>query len=178
MLTLAGECADGALPLLYPPEHFATARDQVLAGLATAGRSAEEFDLPACVWCSVDTDPRAARAALAEKIAYYGASFAPYLLRRAGLQPADFAGIQAALAAGDPERATNLVTEPMLALGIAGTPSEVLARCRTLVAAGAQHLSFGPPLGPDPAAAVALLGHEVLPRLRADLAVVAPHKDG
>jgi 5,10-methylenetetrahydromethanopterin reductase len=55
----------------------------------------------------------------------------------------------------------------MLALGIAGDADAVTARCQGLVAAGATHLSFGPPLGPDPLAAVALLGDAVLPRLRA-----------
>jgi len=30
---------------------------------------------------------------------------------------------------------------------------------------GARHLSFGPPLGPDPVAAIRLLGDEVLPVL-------------
>ncbi|MEU4245081.1 LLM class flavin-dependent oxidoreductase [Actinoplanes sp. NPDC026619] len=155
MLSLAGEIADGALPLLYPPEHFTTARDQVQQGLDKAGRDGADFDLPACFWVSVDTDAAAAKLALAEKIAYYGASFAPYLLRRAGLEPADFKDIR-----------PDQVTERMLALGIAGGPEEVVERCRGLIAAGARHLSFGPPLGPDPEAAVALLADEVLPKLR------------
>jgi 5,10-methylenetetrahydromethanopterin reductase len=30
---------------------------------------------------------------------------------------------------------------------------------------GARHLSFGPPLGPDPVAAIRLLGEQVLPAL-------------
>jgi len=34
-----------------------------------------------------------------------------------------------------------------------------------LLAQGARHLSFGPPLGPDPEAAIAVLGGEVLPSL-------------
>jgi 5,10-methylenetetrahydromethanopterin reductase len=41
----------------------------------------------------------------------------------------------------------------------------VLARCRALVRLGARHLSFGPPLGPDPLAALRLLGDQVLPAL-------------
>lgn len=155
MLGLAGELADGALPLLYPPEHFTTARDQVQAGLDKAGRDAADFDLPACFWVSVGTDAAAAKLALAEKIAYYGTAFAPYLLSRVGLKPADFQGIR-----------PDQVSERMLALGIAGGPDEVVERCRGLIAAGARHLSFGPPLGPDPEAAVALLADEVLPKLR------------
>ena len=39
-------------------------------------------------------------------------------------------------------------------------------RLAPLVAAGARHISFGPPLGPDPLAAVRLLGREVLPYFR------------
>jgi 5,10-methylenetetrahydromethanopterin reductase len=35
------------------------------------------------------------------------------------------------------------------------------------MAAGARHLSIGPPLGPDPLAALAILGREVLAPLRA-----------
>jgi 5,10-methylenetetrahydromethanopterin reductase len=166
MLALAGAVADGALPLLYPPEHFTTARAQIHGGAERAGRDLTGFDLPACVWCSVDADPVAARGALAEKIAYYGASFAPYLLERAGLHRDDFAGIQRALAAGRPEEAKEMVTPAMLRLGIAGTPEGVTTRCRELVSAGAEHISFGPPLGPDLAAAVDLLGTEVLPALR------------
>jgi 5,10-methylenetetrahydromethanopterin reductase len=166
MLELAGECADGALPLLYPPEHFTTAREHIVAGLARAGRDPAQFDLPACVWCSVDVDRDAARAALADKIAYYGAAFSPYLLERAGLTLADFDGVQAALARRDLVAARALVGERMLRLGIAGTVDDVLQRCRWLVEQGAEHISFGPPLGPVPTAAIDLLGREVLPALR------------
>ena len=53
----------------------------------------------------------------------------------------------------------------MLQLGIAGDAGEVVRRCRWLQEQGATHLSFGPPLGPDPVAAVTVLGEQVLPRL-------------
>lgn len=166
MLELAGECADGALALLYPPEHFTTAREHILVGLARAGRDPADFDLPACVWVSVDQDRDAARAALADKIAYYGAAFSPYLLERAGLSVADFHDVQAASDATDPALARSLIDDRMLRLGIAGGVDEVIDRCRWLVEHGARHLSFGPPLGPDPHRAIDLLGREVLPALR------------
>ena len=165
MLAMAGAEAEGVLPLLYPPEHFPVARDLVLDGARAAGRRPEEVDVAAAFWVSVDDDPARAERALAEKIAYYGASFSPYLLSRAGLAVEDFAGIQAALAAGEPERATDLVTPAMLQLGIAGDADEVVRRCRWLQEQGATHLSFGPPLGPDPVAAVTVLGEQVLPQL-------------
>ena len=56
------------------------------------------------------------------------------------------------------EKAIGLVDEQMLRIGIVGQPSDVIERLEPLVAAGATHLSFGPPLGPDPEDAVRLLG--------------------
>ncbi|WP_138759979.1 LLM class flavin-dependent oxidoreductase [Modestobacter altitudinis] len=165
MLQMSGAEAEGVLPLLYPPEHFPVARDLVHAGARDAGRDPAEVDVAAAFWVAVDDDGARAERALAEKIAYYGASFSPYLLSRAGLAVEDFADIQAALSAGEPERATDLVTPAMLRLGIAGDADEVVRRCRWLQEQGATHLSFGPPLGPDPVAAVAVLGQQVLPRL-------------
>jgi 5,10-methylenetetrahydromethanopterin reductase len=47
-----------------------------------------------------------------------------------------------------------------------GTATDLIPRLEGLVAMGARHLSFGPPLGPDPLAAIELLGREVLPRFR------------
>ena len=166
MLALAGELADGALPLLFPPEHLPVAAAQAAEGARAVGRDPEDLDLAACVWASIDDDPEAARHALATKIAYYGPSFAPYLLERAGLSVEDFAPVTDELRRGGLDAAARRVTEPMLRLGIAGGADEVVARCRWLVDNGARHLSFGPPLGPDPRAAVEALGDQVLPAFR------------
>jgi len=167
MLALAGEVADGALPLLFPPEHFPTAAAQAAEGARGVGRDPTTLDLAACVWASVDDDPAAARHALATKIAYYGPSFAPYLLARAGLSIADFAPITDVLRREGLDAAARLVTEPMLRLGIAGGAEDVIERCRWLIDHGARHVSFGPPLGPDPLRAVEVLGARVLPALSA-----------
>lgn len=174
MSALAGELADGALPLLFPPEHWTTAREHVGAGLAAAGRSEDAFDLAACVWVSIDEDVERANLLLAEKIAYYGPSFAPYLLERAGLTVGDFDEVTAVLRRSGVREAARLVTPAMLRLGIAGGPEDVVERCRWLIDNGARHVSFGPPLGEDPADAVRLLGSHVLPELRAHAARRAP----
>jgi 5,10-methylenetetrahydromethanopterin reductase len=167
MLELAGELADGVLPLLFPPEHYRAAADRVGAGARRSGRTPDSLDVAACVWCSIDDDPDRARHALAEKIAYYGPSFSPDLLAGAMLSLADFRPIEAALLAGRADEAAELVTPAMLKLGIAGGAQDVVDQCAALVAAGARHISFGPPLGPDPERAVTVLGAEVLPALRA-----------
>jgi len=165
MLEMAGRHADGVLPLLYPPERYAAVRQQVLAGAAAVpGR--REVDLPACFWVSLSDDPAAARAALAEKLAYYGPSIPAEVLAPAGLRPQDF-GPAAALAHGG-QAAAGLIDDRMLALGVAGDAPDVLARCRALRRLGARHLSFGPPLGPDPVVAIRLLGEAVLPALNTE----------
>jgi 5,10-methylenetetrahydromethanopterin reductase len=161
MLAMAGAHADGALPLLYPPETYAAARAAVASGAAPADR---DVDLPACFWVSLSDDPAAARDALAEKLAYYGPSFGAELLAAAGLRPEDFEAAARLAHAGRPSAA--LIDDRMLSLGIAGDAVGVIARCQGLRAMGAEHLSFGPPLGPDPVAAIGRLGDSVLPALR------------
>jgi 5,10-methylenetetrahydromethanopterin reductase len=165
MLEMAGRLADGVLPLLYPPEHFAEARAQVLRGVEGAARSPSDVDIPACFWVSVADDADAARRALAAKIAYYGPSFAPYLLARAGLAVEDFGPVTSVLERDGLDAATRLIDERMLALGVTGSVAQVVERCQALRVAGATHLSFGPPLGPDVREAVDVLGTEVLPAL-------------
>ncbi|HMM41974.1 MAG TPA: hypothetical protein PKA95_08750 [Thermomicrobiales bacterium] len=57
----------------------------------------------------------------------------------------------------------------MLRIGVVGTPADLVARLERLVALGARHLSFGPPLGPDPLAAVESIGREVIPSFRLEI---------
>ena len=61
----------------------------------------------------------------------------------------------------DEAKAIALVTDQMLRIGIVGGPREVIERLEPLVAGGATHLSFGPPLGPDQLVAVKLLGQVI-----------------
>ena len=168
MLRLTGEIADGALPLLFPPEHYEAVAPLLRAGAARAGRSIDELDVAACVWCSIAADRAAAEAALKDKIAYYGHALSPLILQRLGLTAGDFAPIERAMMGErDPAKARALVTDAMLAIGVAGTPRDLIARLEGLHARGVRHLSLGPPLGPDPLAAVEAIGREVIPHFRA-----------
>lgn len=167
MLKAIGEWADGGLPLLLPPEHYANVLPLVQSGAQSAGRSLESIDLPACVWCSISTDRDAAVDALREKVAYYGHAMSPLIWEQLGLTAADFVSLeQAVMVENDIEKAKALVTEPMLKIGIVGTPADLIARLEKLVALGVRHLSFGPPLGPDPLAAIEMIGREVIPHFR------------
>ncbi len=167
MLRLIGASADGGLPLLFPPEHFAEVLDHVRRGAARVQRQLSEVDLAACIWCSVSNDRAAARRALAEKVAYYGYSFSSLILERLGVERGEFEPIrQALMVERDLDRAVALVTPTMLRIGVVGTAQDLIPRLEHLVSLGATHLSFGPPLGPDPLEAIDVLGREVLPRFR------------
>ena len=164
MLEEIGAIADGGLPLLFPPEHYANVLPHVERGLARAGRALSDIDLAACIWCSISADQAAAEAMLADKIAYYGHAMSPMILAQLGLAQEDFEQIrQAYHIAGDKERACQLVTPQMLRIGIAGTTDALLGRLEKLAALGVQHISFGPPLGPDILAAIQDIGRVVIP---------------
>ncbi len=167
MLQLTGELADGALPLLFPPEHYFTIKPHIDAGLALrnsqfAIRNSQSFDLAACIWVSLSSDRAAARRVLAHKIAYYGHALGDLILSRLGVERAEFLPIeQAMMVERDEEKAISLVDDRMLRIGVVGTAHDVIERLEPLVAAGVEHLSFGPPLGPDRLEAVRLLGEVV-----------------
>ena len=161
MLALIGEIADGGLPLLYPPESFSDTMTHIAKGLARSGRQPEDIDIAACIWVSIDEDTERARRPMAEKLAYYGASFSPEVLARVGVDVAALADLRKA----DPDRAAALLPPAMMELGVSGTPDEVIERCRHLIGAGARHVSFGPPLGPDRRTAVRQLGERVITQL-------------
>jgi len=167
MLRLAGEVADGVLPLLFPPEHYETVLPFIREGAERSGRALDEIDIAACIWCSISEDRETAETVLKDKIAYYGHALSPLIWQRLGLTQEDFRPIERALMVErDPERARSLVDERMLRIGVVGTPRDLIPRLEALVALGVRHLSFGPPLGPDPAAAIETLGREVIPHFR------------
>ncbi|MCK6628782.1 MAG: LLM class flavin-dependent oxidoreductase [Anaerolineae bacterium] len=167
MLRLAGELADGVLPLLFPPEHYFGVKPYLDEGRQTRSPALPSLDTPACIWVSLADDRATARRALAEKVAYYGHTLSPLILQRLGLTRHDFAPLERAIMVeADLEQAIGLVDDRMLQIGVVGNPQDLIARLQPLVEAGVDHLSFGPPLGPDRLAAVHLLGEHVLPHFR------------
>jgi len=163
MLRAIGAWADGGLPLLFPPEHYATVLPYIQEGAQKAGRSLDSIDLAACVWCSVSEDRAAAADALKEKIAYYGHALSPLIWQELGVTQDEFRPIeQAIMVENNVEKAKALVTDPMLAIGIVGTPDDLIRRLEKLVEMGVRHLSLGPPLGPDPLAAIEAIGRTVI----------------
>lgn len=167
MLRAIGQVADGGLPLLLPPEHYETVMPYIREGAAAAGRSVDELDIAACIWCSISDDHAAAEDMLRAKIAYYGHALSPLIWERLGVTRADFDPIEhAMMTERDETKAKALVTEKMLRIGIVGTTRDLLARLEALAALGVKHLSLGPPLGPDPLAMIAAVGRDVIPHFK------------
>ncbi|HEX6675274.1 MAG TPA: LLM class flavin-dependent oxidoreductase [Actinomycetes bacterium] len=167
MLRLIGQEADGGLPLLFPPEHYQTVIGYIQEGAAEARRSVDALDVAACIWCSISTDRAAAETVMRDKIAYYGHALSPLILKNLGVQADELVPSSTALMVDrDPERARALVPAEMLRIGVVGTAADLVPRLERLVGLGVRHVSFGPPLGPDPLTAIEVLGREVLPHLR------------
>lgn len=167
MHTLIGAVADGGLPLLFPPEQYTEVATRVRDGASSVGRSPASIDLAACIWVSIDADGGRAEAAMRAKVAYYANAMSDDILARLGVPRAEVEAIaRAAQTNGDLARAAALVSPELLRLGVAGDARSLISRLEGLVAAGARHLSFGPPLGPEPLQAITLLGREILPYFR------------
>jgi 5,10-methylenetetrahydromethanopterin reductase len=167
MLRAIGQVADGGLPLLFPPEHYANVLPYIKEGAQQAGRDLAEIDIAACIWCSISADGDAARDALAEKVAYYGHAMSPLIYEQLGLTVEDFSEIRRIVVEEDDlPRAKSLVTPPMLKIGIAGTAHDLIERLELLAERGVNHISFGPPLGPEPLAAIQEIGAKVIPHFR------------
>lgn len=167
MLRAIGEVADGGLPLLFPPEHYRNVIPLIAEGASAVGREAQEVDVAACIWCSVADDRQAAEGPLREKIAYYGHALSPTILEQLGLTYADFEDIEhAVMVENNSGKASALVTPAMLKIGITGTAADLIKRLEGLVELGVRHISFGPPLGPDPLRAIEIIGAQVLPHFR------------
>lgn len=167
MLHEVGRIADGGLPLLFPPEHYATVMPLIAAGAEEAGRSLDDIDVAACIWVSVSDDRAAAEQVLKDKVAYYGHALSPMIWHALGLTQEDFRPIeQALMVEQDIEKARALVTPDMMRIGIAGDSHALIQRLEGLVSMGATHISFGPPLGPDLFDAVRVIGRDVIPHFK------------
>jgi len=98
------------------------------------------------------------------------ASFGPYMedpaLATVGLSHADFRPVAQLVDAGRYDEAYAAVTDDMLRLGIVGTPADVIRQIEALAELGINEVNLGGPLGPDPEAAIRLMGERVIPHFR------------
>jgi 5,10-methylenetetrahydromethanopterin reductase len=166
VLEFMGETADGALPIVFPPEVIESVAAHIRAGAVRVGRSLDGFDLAACVWWSIGSSQTEAEDALRPLIAYYGPSLRAETLAPIGLAPEDFTEIRAAWQAGDMKRAQALVRPAMFRLAIYGSGDEIVERVRWLRSLEVTQVNVGPPLGPDKGRALAQTAEHVIASFR------------
>jgi len=164
---LSGEIGDGSQPMITPPQSARLSVQPIERGVARAGRDRARFVISGCGWLSLSADRRAAAERMRDMVAYFGPYLEEEALATVGLRRTDFACLKACIDRRDYAGAQALVTDDMLKLGIVGTPKEVIAQIEALGADGLDEIGLGGPLGPDPQAAIDLLGREVMPYFRA-----------
>lgn len=166
-LELSGEIGDGSLPMVTPPESAALMAARVLKGVERAGRDPAEVDICGCAWFSVSEDGKGtATDTLKDVLAYFGHYLDEEALATVGLSRAHFAATERFVNAGDYAAARAAVTPDMMKLAVVGSAKDAIAQIEKLAAGGVTQVSIGGPLGPDPAAAIRLIGEQVIPYFR------------
>lgn len=147
---LAGEIADGWLPIHFPPEHLAETLEHVRAGAARAGRDASRIEVSPMVMAMIDDDADYARDVIRPMLALYlggmgtrGVNFYNRLAHRIGFGEA--AGrVQDAYFEGDLGAAMEELPDELVdALTLCGTPQRVRERLEAYRKAGATRLIAG-----------------------------------
>jgi 5,10-methylenetetrahydromethanopterin reductase len=140
--------------------------EHIRRGATQAGRTLNDFVISGCAWLSLSETRQAAAAAMKKMVAYFGPYLEEPALNTIGLSVRDMAPLKTHVAAGNYEAAWAAVTEPMLGIGITGTPEDVIRRIEILIEQGINEINLGGPLGPDPAEAIRLMGSKVIPHFR------------
>jgi len=161
---LAGEVADGVHAAgLLNAGAIAMARREIAAGAAAAGRPPERVELVSSCWTSIGPDAAAA-VALVKRLLVHRLPLIPALAEAAGVDRRDLDAIAADVGRRDVDAAVRRVGDDAArAFGLCGTAGDVGRGVEALAAAGVHHVIFKPPLGPDHAEAIRLLGERVIP---------------
>jgi F420-dependent oxidoreductase-like protein len=142
-LRLAGELADGWLPIYLAPSRMDRAVAEIKASAEAAGRSLSDIVVSPQVSIYVTDQVARARDRERPHIAFYiggmGVFYHRYFRRIGFAEEAD--RIRAAYQSGDREGAARLVTDEMVdATAIIGSPSECRAQMQRFFAAGVDEI--------------------------------------
>ena len=164
-LELSGQIGNGSLPMLTPPASARYMVPPIRRGLEQNPDPAD-FTISGCAWLSLAETRQAAADNMRKMIAYFGPYLEDEALAYIGLSRADLQPMKELVDQGQYEAAWALVTDDMLALGICGTPEDVIREIETLAGLGIDEVNLGGPLGPDPDEALRLMGERVIPYFR------------
>jgi 5,10-methylenetetrahydromethanopterin reductase len=165
---LGGEIAIGIkADCVADPVYLGELRANVHTGARAAGRDPAASEIIVGPLCSISRDREAALRTIRHLLAIYLPFLSP-MKERIGIDEAQVRRANQAYLAGDYAQAERLVPEAAIrAFSLTGTPREVIPHIENLVAAGATHVAFGPPHGPDFRETIRLIGEEIVPHFRA-----------
>jgi 5,10-methylenetetrahydromethanopterin reductase len=155
---MAGEVADEIkIGGSANPALVARLRGALAQGASAAGRSPDAIGVCLGAVTVVDEDRALARALARREVARY-------LTVVGKLDPSTDPDWLARIAGADSEAIAADIPDAILdRFAFAGTADDVIRQIESILDAGATRVEFGTPLGPDPYAAVRLLGRRVLP---------------
>ena len=164
---LGGEIAIGIkADCVANPDYLAKLRENVHIGAERAGRNPDDAEIIVGPLCSISMDRAAATSTMKQMLAI----FLPFLSptkEALGIDEEAVKKANAAYLAGDMAKAESFVPDDAVrGFSLTGTPDDIIPQIEALIDAGATHIAFGPPHGPDPMEAIKLLGEKVLPNIQ------------
>jgi len=166
MLRMAARLADGILVNFSDEEALRSARMLIYRTSLDAGRNPSDLDVVAHVPVSISDDPSLAKKAALPYAAYILAGSNDAVLERLGVSVERASRIRSAIVRMDFQEAKRLIESYADKFAVYGTPAQVAERLLGIRSVGYEHILIGPPIGPDPQKAMALLKSEVSPVLR------------
>ncbi len=145
MLRLAGRIADGVILWLCNPDYIReVVVPEVTTGRERAGKTLEGFDIVAAVPSAITDEPEQARSKLRKDlIPYFSLPFYRAMIERSGYE-ADVAGFDAGMEKGNPEAATQAISDRFLeTLTAIGDQQAAVASVKRYQEAGATSPCIG-----------------------------------
>lgn len=151
---LAGEIADGWMPVLFAPEHVEQVTGHLAIGAARAGRTVDDVAITPLAYTAIDDDPAVARDAVRDMTALYVGgmgsrekNFYNRLVSSYGFED-EARRVQDLYLDGRKEDAKAALSDELLdTVCLCGTPDAVAARLRAYEQAGVHTLLVNP-IGP------------------------------
>lgn len=167
---LGGEIAIGIkADCVADPGYLKKLRENVHIGAQRAGRDPSRSEIIVGPLCSISMDRSAAISTMKRLLAIF-LPFTSPMKEAHGIDDDLIDKANTAYREGDHDKAESFVPdEAVHAFSLTGTPDDVIPRIEALVDAGATHIAFGPPLGPDFRESIRLLGDKVLPYFRSGI---------
>ncbi|QIB67321.1 LLM class flavin-dependent oxidoreductase [Kineobactrum salinum] len=164
MAMMAGKVASGfKADCTWSPSYLAHLRDQFFKGAEAENRDPSKLDVIVGPLCSLSRDRDAAIDHIKGMLALLQPMLAP-MPANEGIPEDEIQGAFEAFQAGDVEKAKSMVSDRAVrAFSVSGTAADAIPQIEEMLAAGATHIAFGPPLGPDFDEALDIIAKDILP---------------